>query len=238
MKLFDSLVSAQGGGDIPLQEIRDEDLGENDFSQGQDTSSQASNQDAGSSDDTGTGEVGDITEAVNLDASEDQRNQGFVGATASDVQAGFVGASSDRSGPPLAAGATFGGGVNGSVSSQFTAAAPNTNSGGGRGGQAAGFGAAANGVSVIRKSIRARLRPNFSAPRPSGSQVSNRFNDHFFRQPGLQLRASQFSITVENRTAFLRGTVDSAAAGERLVRQLRLEPSVYKIVNQLQISAQ
>jgi hypothetical protein len=134
----------------------------------------------------------------------------------------------------LSDGATFGGGVNDSVNSQFTGGSTAN----ARGGQQAGFGAAENGVTVIRKSIRARLRPSFSAPRPTGQQVATRFNDHFYRQPTSQDVAGEYTINVQDRTAFLDGKINSRNDMERLVRQLRLEPGVYKVVNRLQVVAQ
>lgn len=169
-----------------------------------------------------------------IDQSEDTRNQGFVGATAPEVRDGFVGAATSGTGSPLADGATFGGGVNNSVNSQFTGGS----NAGARGGQQAGFGAAQNGVTITRRSIRARLRPSFSAPRPSGKQVAVRFNDHFYRQPGSENVTGQYTINVQNRTAFLDGTVNNGNDVERLVRQLRLEPGVYKVVNRLKVATQ
>lgn len=176
-----------------------------------------------------------------IDQSEDTRNQGFVGATAPEIRDYFVGSATDATGSPLVGNrsgtdrpATFGGGVNDSVSSQFTGG---TTAGRG-GGQAGGFGGVENGVSITRRSIRAVLRPSFSAPRPSGNFVAARFNDHFSRQPGSESVGKQYSIKVQDRTGFLDGKVKTRADMDRLVRQLRLEPGVYKIVNRLQIATQ
>ena len=182
---------------------------------------------------TGDGQgVGDLDQAVNIEPSDDQRNQGFVGATAPGiVEIGFVGAVSENSGSPIASGATFGGGVNSSVTSSFSVGG-NT---GTRGGQGGGFTAAENGFRVTRRSLRAKLRPSFSSQSPAPEYVASRFNDRFYRQPDSQDFRGQYSITIENRTAFLNGSVNTAADSERLVRQLRLEPGIYKIVNQLQI---
>jgi hypothetical protein len=187
----------------------------------------------GESTSVGEGEgVGDLDNAVQIESSDDVRNQGFVGATAPGIQGlGFVGAASENSGPPLASGATFGGGVNNSVNSSFSAGGTNA----GRGGGAGGFTSADNGIRVTRRSLRAKLRPSFSSPRPAPEQVSNRFTDHFFRQPDSQNFQGQYSIRIENRTAYINGSVDSRADSDRLVRQLRLEPGVYAIVNQLKI---
>lgn len=190
----------------------------------------------GSGSTTAEGEgVGDLGGAIELDEfSEDTRNQGFIGSSATRIQEfGFVGRPSVLIGPPLSEGASLGGGVNDSVGSTV-----NIGGGGGnaRGGGAAGFGAASNGVTITRRSMRSKVRPNFSAPRLNGAQVSNRFDSHYSLQPGSQFQRKNYSINIQNRTAFLNGSVTTLAESERLVRQLRLEPGVYKIVNQLQIS--
>jgi hypothetical protein len=180
----------------------------------------------------GRGEgVGDLGEALELDETEDNRNQGFVGAAATRIQEqGFVGRPGQLVAPPLSDEGTLGGGVNDSVQSTI-----NINAGGGTGGGAAGFGAATNGVTITRRSMRSRVRPSFSAPRFTGTQVSTRFNKHFVLQPGSKTQPASYSINIQDRTAVLNGSVQTSAESERLVRQLRLEPGVYKIVNQLQI---
>lgn len=184
--------------------------------------------DAGISEGEGLGEI----RTFQIEQSEDTRNQGFVGATAPGIQALFPGAATSNTGSPLADGATFGGGVNSGGGSQFTGG-----TGGGRAGQA-GFGAAQNGVTITRRSIRAKLRPNFSAPQVSGLQIVSRFNDHFYRQPNSQYVTGQYSINIQNRTAILEGNIASREQMDRLVRQLRLEPGVYKIDNRLKVLAQ
>ena len=166
---------------------------------------------------------GDDTGNVGIETSENTRNQGFVGATAPGIaeesENGFVGAVSENSGPDIVAGQSFGGGPN-----DFT-----PNSFDGADGESESF-------SVIRKSIRARLVPSFySPPTPSGV-VSSRFQNHFSRQPGSQFSGAQYSVTVTDRTAYIRGSVSSEADSERLERQLRLEPGVYRIVNELSVN--
>lgn len=161
---------------------------------------------------------------VDIELSDDERNQGFVGASAPRIiERGFVGAASNLSGPPLAPEATFGGGVNDSVTSQAIA--------GGAGGQ----GGAQIGFSVTRRSLRAKLRPAFSSPRPLAAQVVSRFGEHLSRQPGGQSLIGQYSVSISNRTAVLSGKVKTRQEADRLVRQLRLEPGVYKIVNKLEV---
>jgi hypothetical protein len=174
----------------------------------------------------------DLSESLDIGFLDDTRNQGFVGATAPGIQGfGFVGAASDNSGPPLAEGATFGGGVN------------ETGGGGGGGGargnagQGQGFGPAQdqNGFTVIRRNLRAQLRPRYEVTRVSPAEISSRFNNRFYRLPESDAFAGKFSISIENRTATINGAVQSQEESDRIVRQLRLEPGVYRINNQLQI---
>lgn len=174
---------------------------------------------------------------VNIEISDDTRNQGFVGATTNNIVGGgdtgyFIGAASEESGPPLDStnDASFGGGGN-----DFN---PITSGGGGgTGRQGGGFNGAGGTTNIItRRNIRAKLTPSFYAPRPSANAVSNRFQSRFNRQPGSSLAGNGYSISVEGRTAFVNGSVSSRADSERIVRQLRLEPGVYNIVNRLSIS--
>ena len=172
-------------------------------------------------------------DTVMIESAENTRNQGFVGSTTASIQnadtGGFVGAATDQSGPPLVDGASFGGGVNSSQTiNSLQPAQVNLNQ---------QFTTPDNQVIVMRRSIRARLRPSFYAPRPSAQQVSTRFNSRFVRQPGSQIVGSGYTVRVENRTATLTGMVNSRTDSERLVRQLRLEPGVYRIVNQLQVNS-
>ena len=178
--------------------------------------------------DGGETDVNVADNAVNINVTDDQRNQGFIGSNSVRIQeSGFIGAPGEIAGPGLADDATLGGGVNNQGGSSVS-----IGTGGGRG----GFNAAAdNGFTVPRRSVRARLVPSFySPPRPS-QQVVSRFTNHFQQQPSAWQTGNNYSINIQNRTAFVNGTVGTRADSERLVRQLRLEPGVYKIVNQLQI---
>jgi len=213
------------------QQIPDQQFPDNTQNQNQNQFNQGTNTQAGGDLD---GDV-DLSEGnVNIEVSENTRNQGFVGATTQDIsnqETGFIGAASEMSGPPLVDGQNFGGGVN-----QFTPTIPAANNNAAGGGGQQGFGGTGNGVTIQRRSLRARLRPSFYAPPVPGRVVSNRFQSHFSRQPGSQLTGQGYSVRVENRTAFINGTVNTRADSERLERQLRLEPGVYKIVNELSIS--
>ena len=216
----------QGGGDLGGQDGGNDQVPQQ---QVPDTT----NQDTGDDGTTVTGGDGVIdteTDQVDISISDNTRNQGFVGSTSASIQnpdVGFVGGVSNDSGPPLADGQSFGGGINSGLQpSQFQAQQPN----------AQRNQTTLIQVEVIRRSIRAKLRTSFYAPRPSGQQMSTRFNNRFVRQPGSQTVGTGYSVRVENRKATLTGMVSTAADSARLVRQLRLEPGVYKIDNQLQIA--
>jgi hypothetical protein len=194
----------------------------------QPTTNNNNNQGSGDNQITEGEGVGDLDDAIDLQPTPDQRNQGFIGSNSVRIQeSGFIGAPGEIAGPGLADDATLGGGVNNQGGSSVS-----IGTGGGRG----GFNAAAdNGFTVPRRSVRARLVPSFySPPRPS-QQVVSRFTNHFQQQPSAWQTGNNYSINIQNRTAFVNGTVGTRADSERLVRQLRLEPGVYKIVNQLQI---
>ena len=184
---------------------------------------------------------------------EDTRNQGFVGATADRVQElGFVGASSETSGPPLSDGATFGGGVNNSGTQAGGGGGGNQFQGGGFnggfGGQNQLGGGTQNGFQVIRRNLRANLVPRFEVAPVSNEQTAVRFQSRIARQPvprssvqngaGLSMQGSPISsvnVEVENRTAVLTGYVGSPSERDRWERQLRLEPGVDKIINQIEV---
>ncbi len=178
----------------------------------------------------------DPVDAVKLETSDDTRNQGFVGSTATRVtEFGFVGASSETSGPPLAEGATFGGGVN-TGGAAGGAGGGRGAAGGGQIGQGFGGAGTQNGFSVTRQSLRARLVPSFSAPVVSSAEVADRFNASFARLPESLIMSGQYQVSVNNRTATITGFVPTRADSDRLVRQLRLQPGIYKIDNQLQVA--
>ena len=178
----------------------------------------------------------DLDGAATLDlggSGEDNRNQGFVGATAPGVTENtFVGAASQTFGA-LADDATFGGGVNDGTPSSIPSGAGG-GGGGGLGGGAGGFAGTAGG-SVIRSGLRTRLRPAFAAPIVSPRATENNFYNNLSRQPTAQSLIGRYQVTIENRTATVSGVVNTQADADRLIRQLRLQPGIYGIVNQLQI---
>ncbi len=190
-----------------------------------------------------TGEIGDLGDGavdpnnVEVVVSDDQRNQGFVGSTATKIQTlGFVGAASDSSGPPLAPEATFGGGVNGSSPGGVGV-------GGGQAGAfnagQGGFGAVQtqNGFSVPRRNLRTRLVASIDAPVISSATIAERFQNSLSRLPQMQSQpissSLKYQVTINNRTATVTGFVSSDEEAARIIRQLRLHPGVYQIDNQL-----
>ncbi len=184
----------------------------------------------------------------------DRRNQGFVGSTAENVEAlGFVGAASPTFGPGVASnssdGTTTDGNVNSFGGNVNDGYAPVVGSGAGGGfgrtggfgggfGGAGGFGGSSTGFTVSRRStpIRAKLRPQFSFPTITPSQTVNRFNNSFYSQPSVASLNGAFEISIENKTATVRGNVATQQDADRIVRQLRLQPGVYRIDNQLNVS--
>ena len=188
----------------------------------------------------GDGAFGDdFGNVLGGEQTDDQRNQGFVGATGTRIQQnGFVGPPGETSGAPLADGASFGGGTNG-------AGGGGGGGGGGSGGgggnnRNSGFGGPGQekGFQVFRSSVRANLRPRFSFPQVNGSQVADRFQNRIRRIPHMGNDGAGVQISISNRTATIQGFVGSAEERDRIERQLRLEPGVYRINDQSQIVGQ
>ena len=167
----------------------------------------------------------------------DERNQGFVGATGELIQQnGFVGPPGEDSGPPLSDDGSFGGGVN-------DVGGGTGGGGGGAGGgqnRNTGFGAAGQqgivkGFEVLRNSVRANLRPQFASPQVSSSQIVQRFQNRIRQQPSMGNDGGGIQISIEGTTATMVGYAQSAEESNRVERQLRLEPGVYRINNETQI---
>jgi hypothetical protein len=189
------------------------------------------------------GDAVDFTDSAQLDlggSTDDNRNQGFVGATAPAVaERNFVGSASQTFGAlgttPNGETATFGGGVNDSSNLSI----PSSSAGGGGQG---GFGGANNtgtsGVSVIRQNLRAHLRPAFSSPTVNPLYTAQQFTSNLSRQPGTENLQGRYQVYIQNKTATLIGSVQTQADADRIVRQLRLQPGVYHIENQLSVQQQ
>jgi hypothetical protein len=131
---------------------------------------------------------------------------------------------------------------------------------GGFGGQGLGGAGTQNGFVVIRQNLRTNLVPRFYAPAVNGQQTAIRFQQRIARQPmpiavaspsvampgGIQLAPAMqllpvapmdsVQVIIENRTATLIGRTETLEERDRWERQLRLEPGVDRIVNQIEVS--
>ena len=156
----------------------------------------------------------------------DRRNQGFVGPTAPYIdENGFVGpprGEPDNAEDGLAENRFRGGEINAGLGNR-TATTTSAE-------------LQENGFTVQRRSLRTKLRPAFAAPRTPAIVTESRFQSRITRQPVVRNFGAGVTITVSNRTAVMTGVVQSAAEKQIIVRQLRLEPGVYKIDDQTTIS--
>lgn len=163
---------------------------------------------------------------VEIPEFEDNRNQGFVGVTSDQVgERGFVGGLSQFAGGSSEG--SFGGGTN--------SGSGRTAAGGGRAGAGGGQGGTQLGFEVVRpKFIRARMRPAFSVQRPAPEEIANRFVSHAKRLPE-PIPTDSIKVEIQDGVATITGSVASAQQAEKIERQLRLEPGVYRIVNKLAV---
>jgi len=230
-------INAGGGGGIPVDGGNvgggfPTDGGNGDFDNGGGLGTGGDN----SSNDSGAfGDDAEFGQVLGGEDTVDERNQGFVGSTGTRIQEnGFIGPPGESTGPPLADGATFGGGTNdvGTAGGGGGGGNQNRNTGfGGVTGQVKGF-------EVFRSNVRANLRPKFSSPQVSNYQIVDRFQSRIRRLPDMNTDGSGVQISISNRTATIAGYVRSAEESNRIERQLRLEPGVYKIDNQTRIAGQ
>ncbi len=161
---------------------------------------------------------------IEIPEFEDNRNQGFVGVTSDRIdERGFVGGLSQFAGGSSEG--SFGGGAN--------AGSGRSAAGGGRAGAGRATGGTQLGFEVVRpKYIRAKMRPAFSVPRRAPEQVVNRFVSHARRLPE-PIPTESIQVEIQDGVATISGSVASAEQAEKIERQLRLEPGVYRIVNRL-----
>lgn len=180
---------------------------------------------------------GDFGSVLGGEDTDDQRNQGFIGPTGTRIQEnGFVGSPGENSGPPLAAGASFGGGTNdvgggGAGGAGGRGNTQNQNNGFGGTGQVKGF-------QIFRSNVRANLRPQFSSPQVGGFESADRFQNRIRRIPSMGNDGGGVQISISNQTATIQGFVRSHEERNRIERQLRLEPGVYRINNFSQVIGQ
>jgi hypothetical protein len=180
----------------------------------------------------------DPSSAVKFRQITDLRNKGFVGVTARrTTDLGFVGPAGTLSGPALVSGATFGGGVNaggGGAAGRARGAMGGPLMGGGQFGQF-GMAGSQNFFEVARGGLRGAVQMDFAYPQYSNEQVATQFASNFSRLPDTQNFAGQYQVTVNDKKATVTGWVRSQADSDRLMAQLRLQPGVYSIENNLQI---
>ena len=153
----------------------------------------------------------------------------FVGSAIVNLpDGGYVGATAESIGSSSGG---MGGGGGGGGGGGFAGG------GGARGGFGGGGGGAGNSNAVIvtrPNQIRSRVVMSFQ-PRPvSTVQMSNRFNRRIRTMPRVRATGNA-GVSIQNGTAFIRGTVRSPAEAQAIERQLRLEPGVRRIVNQTQV---
>lgn len=102
-----------------------------------------------------------------------------------------------------------------------------------------GFGGSQYVQQIPRGGVRARLVNRVGGVRPTGQFVRERVESRFLQTPALQSSSlAGVSISVDNGTATLTGVASSQEIADRLVRQLRLEPGVYKVDNRLTVASQ
>jgi hypothetical protein len=157
------------------------------------------------------------------------RYRGFVGPTSESMLNNengivFVGPSSE-----VGEAGSYGG-------QQGTGTAGGGNGGGGfQNGGNLGFGTANETNFTVDRPlpIRTRLVPNFLSPARTDSLINSRFNRRISRMPVTRNFGANVQVSFEGQTAYLRGTVRNSQQADLLERQLRLEPGVYRIVNEL-----
>ncbi len=174
----------------------------------------------------GTNETGDFSQVGDFSPDvpeiEDQRSvNGFIGRSREKIEEhGFVGPTKD--GIESVSGASNGG---------------TGNAAGGRGGGGGAAGGAELGFTVSRSSIRARVRPNFSFPTISSQFIQDNFRRRVQRLPNLRTRSPQnINVTVDGTTATLTGSASNQDVIDNMVGQLRMEPGIYRIVNQVELA--
>ncbi len=215
------------GQDLGLGDTGIADLQQLDQQQSQIGGNTGTGNGGGDGIDAFTAEDADLLSGV---SSDDVRNQGFVGATGERIQElGFVGPPGETSGPPLADGASFGGGVNdGGGGGGFGGGNAGRNQQNGFGGFGQG-----KGFQVIRKGVRTALSPRFASPTRSNAEISNRFNNRIGRLPVMANDGGGLSVSINQRVATVTGYAQTEAERSRFIRQLRLEPGIDRVIDQV-----
>ena len=82
-----------------------------------------------------------------------------------------------------------------------------------------------------KPNIRATVKLGFDVAAPSNTETSRLINDRLRRIPSPVLQG--VTVSMQGRTAVIRGQVESPAAGKTIERLLSLEPGVDAVKNEL-----
>jgi hypothetical protein len=108
----------------------------------------------------------------------------------------------------------------------------------GLGGSQFGMAGNQNFFEVTRGALRGAVQLDFEYPEFTNTQVVNQFATSFSRLPETRSFTGQYQVTVNDKKATVTGWVGSKADSDRLIAQLRLQPGIYEIENNLQIGQQ
>lgn len=213
LAVFVLSVQLQGQGVDPG------DFDPGDFNQGNNDNGQITN--GGTNSDGDFSQVGDFSPEI--PEIEDLRNEnGFIGRTRERIETqGFVGPTREAIQAVSGSSGAGGGGAGGNF---------------GRGGFGTAFGGAQQGFTITRSSVRARVRPNFSFPSIPTQVVQDNFQRRIQRLPNLRTTTPQrIKVSMDGTTATLTGTASNQEAVDNMVGQLRMEPGIYRIINQVEL---
>ena len=171
------------------------------------------------------GDVGELPTEVG-EMIDDERSQGFVGPTNSAIESGntdILGGSPGFVGPTAEV-------------IESTSGGPQVQRDGGTAGRGSALGQV-NGFVVSRSNVRARVVPNFSFPTVPTEVVSRDFQQRMSRLPSVQPSASLgIRVEIQGTTALISGVASNQQAIDDLMGQLRMEPGVYRIINDVRIA--
>ena len=173
----------------------------------------------------GTIDAGELATEVG-ERLDDERSQGFVGATGSAIESGntdILGGSPGFIGPT-------------SEVIEAISGAPDVPRQGGAAGQGSAEGQM-NGFEVSRSTVRARVVPNFTFNDVPKEVLSQRFEQRLLRIPNVgAAAASGIRVEIQGTTALISGSAPNQRAIDDLLGQLRMEPGVYRIINDVKIA--
>ncbi|HMP80464.1 MAG TPA: BON domain-containing protein, partial [Pirellulaceae bacterium] len=92
-----------------------------------------------------------------------------------------------------------------------------------------------NGFEVQRGSVRAVLVNRIELPPQNNVPIQSRLPERLERLPGMADLNNRVQVVIEGGQAVVTGNFNSVAELDRFVRQLQLEPGVYRIDNRATI---